>query len=108
MLFKRGLLAVSLLTCALFSHAEGDIKIGKQKSAMCAACHGQNGMASNPQYPNLAGQNATYLESALRSYKSAERKGGQAAVMYGMVAALSESDIKNLAAYFNSLTPTTK
>tara|TARA_R110001583_G_scaffold59932_4_gene178373 strand:+ start:12637 stop:12864 length:228 start_codon:yes stop_codon:yes gene_type:complete len=75
---------------------------------MCSDCHDQNGIASNPQYPNLAVKNAAYLESALHRYKSAERKGGQAALMYGMVAGLSADDIKNLATYFNFLLSKTK
>jgi cytochrome c553 len=58
-----------------------------------------------PTYPNLAGQKAAYLESSIKAYKTQERKGGQAALMYGMVAALSDDDIANLAAYFSSLDP---
>jgi cytochrome c553 len=106
MLFNRYLLAVSLLTCVLFSRAEGDIKISK-KPAMCSGCHDQNGIVSNPQYLNLAGKNTAYLEPALHRYKSVERKGGQAALMYGMVTGLSADDIKNLAAYFNFLSSKT-
>jgi cytochrome c553 len=48
------------------------------------------------------------LESVLHRYQSAERKGGQAALIYGMVADLSADDIKNLAAYFNFLPSKTK
>lgn len=80
-----------------------DAAAGKAKAAMCAACHGANGIASVPTYPNLAGQNAPYLESALKAYKLKQRSGGQAAIMYGMAAGLSDADIANLAAYYSSL-----
>ena len=82
-----------------------DIDAGKAKSMTCVGCHGANGISMVPMYPNLAGQKAAYLESALKAYRSKERAGGQAAVMYGMSAPLSDEDIKNLAAYFASLDP---
>ncbi|MEQ9545477.1 MAG: cytochrome c [Marinobacter sp.] len=80
-----------------------DVEAGKQKAAVCAACHGQNGMATIPGYPNLAGQNEQYLKNALTAYKNKQRAGGQAVVMQGQAAALSDEDIANLAAYYASL-----
>ncbi|TNE77367.1 MAG: c-type cytochrome [Gammaproteobacteria bacterium] len=80
-----------------------DAAAGKAKAAVCAACHGQNGIAQIPTYPNLAGQNEQYLVSALKAYKAKQRNGGQAAIMQGQAAALSDDDIANLAAYFSSL-----
>ena len=61
-----------------------------------------NGKAMVPNYPSLAGQNAAYIEGALKAYKTQERKGYQAAIMYGMAAALSDQDISDLAAYYAS------
>lgn len=87
----------------LTAFAEGDVDAGKQKSAVCAACHGQNGVAQIPTYPNLAGQNEQYLVMALKAYKGGQRQGGQAAVMQGQAAALTDQDIANLAAYYASL-----
>lgn len=83
--------------------AAADAEAGKAKAAVCAACHGQNGMAQIPTYPNLAGQNEQYLVSALNAYKNKQRNGGQAAIMQGQAAALSDTDIANLAAYYASL-----
>jgi len=80
-----------------------DVGAGKAKSVMCAGCHGADGVAIAPTYPNLAGQNAPYLVSALKAYKAQQRTGGQAPIMYGMVAGLTDADIENLAAYFSSL-----
>ena len=83
--------------------AAGDPEAGKAKSAVCAACHGKNGIAQIPGYPNLAGQNEAYLVAALNAYKNKQRSGGQAAVMQGQAAGLSQEDIANLAAYYASL-----
>ncbi|WP_328189695.1 c-type cytochrome [Marinobacter sp. OP 3.4] len=83
--------------------AAGNPEAGKAKAAVCAACHGSNGIAQIPGYPNLAGQNEAYLISALKAYRSKERGGGQAVVMQGQAAGLSDEDIANLAAYYASL-----
>lgn len=83
--------------------AEGDPEAGQSKSGTCAGCHGSNGVSMAPIYPNLAGQKAPYLVSALKAYKSQERKGGNAAVMWGIAAGLSEQDMEDLAAYYAGL-----
>ena len=77
--------------------AGGDPKAGEEKAATCAACHGAGGAAPiSPQYPILAGQHEDYLAQALQQYQSGERKN---MIMAGL-AALSEQDIADLAAYF--------
>ena len=83
--------------------AAGDAAAGKAKSAVCAGCHGANGISMVPQYPNLAGQKAPYIESAIKAYRSQERAGGNAVMMYGMVGGLSDQDIADLAAYYSGL-----
>lgn len=95
-----GLLSFLTLPAAM---AAGDAAAGKAKTAVCASCHGADGIALMPAYPNLAGQNEEYLVSALMSYRSKERQGGNAALMHAMAANLSDEDINNLAAYYASL-----
>ncbi|MGW1445060.1 c-type cytochrome [Serratia rhizosphaerae] len=85
--------------------AAGDAAAAKNKSASCLACHGAAGKVSVPMYPNLAGQNALYLEHALKAYQSGDRSGGQAEVMKAYVSGLSDADIADLAAYYASLKP---
>ena len=99
---KQMLVAVIAATLVLGAIAAGDAGAGKAKAAVCAGCHGMNGKAMVPNYPSLAGQNAAYIEGALKAYKTQERKGYQAAIMYGMAAALSDQDISDLAAYYAS------
>jgi cytochrome c553 len=82
--------------------AAADVAAGKEKSQMCVACHGPDGNTPiMPEYPKLAGQPADYLEKALRDYKKGARKNP---VMKPMAEALSNQDIRNLAAYYSSLT----
>lgn len=95
-------LAGALAMTALFStHAvAADIAAGKAKSATCAACHGPAGISNNPLWPNLAGQKAGYTVKQLKAFKSGERKDP---LMSPMAAPLTEDDMNNLAAYFESL-----
>jgi cytochrome c553 len=80
-----------------------DAAAGEARAAVCAACHGKNGIAQIPGYPNLAGQNEKYLVSALNAYKNSQRSGGQATIMQGQAMGLSDEDIANLAAFYAGL-----
>lgn len=80
-----------------------DIDAGKAKAAICAACHGTDGIAVIPGYPNLKGQNEQYLATSIKAYKNKERTGGLAAVMQAQASMLSDEDIANVAAYYASL-----
>jgi len=81
----------------------GDVKAGQEKSVMCASCHGADGNSLISIYPKLAGQSANYIAKQLADFKSGERKDP---VMMGMVAALSEKDMNDLAAYYAVQAPT--
>jgi cytochrome c553 len=72
---------------------------GKQKAAVCQQCHGEAGVASAKQWPNLAGQHLSYLEQALNQYKNGQRAD---LLMGQQVAALDEAAIAELAAYFSA------
>ena len=97
---NRILLAGALLALAIpASAASGDAEAGRKKSAPCAACHGQNGISASPEFPNLAGQYADYLQAALTHYKNGKRKNP---IMTAQVANLSNKDILDLAAFFAS------
>ena len=63
-------------------------------TAVCAACHGADGNSMIPANPKLAQQHPEYLVKQLKEFKSGKRAN---AVMSGMVAALSEDDMKNIA-----------
>ncbi|MEA3411349.1 MAG: cytochrome c [Pseudomonadota bacterium] len=86
-----------LVLLAINTASAGDPAAGKEKSATCAACHGADGNAPTPAFPSLAGQYADYLLQALKEYKSGKRNNP---IMAGQVAALTDVDMENLAAYF--------
>jgi len=83
----------------------GDVDIGKAGATVCAGCHGMDGRSVTPGFPSLAGQDIVYLTNQLKNFRDKSRTGGQSAIMYGMAAGLSDSDIENLASYFSSLKP---
>ncbi|MGE8280319.1 MAG: c-type cytochrome [Stenotrophomonas sp.] len=78
----------------------GDAQAGKGKSEVCSACHGADGIAITPAFPNLAGQKADYLYWALHAYKDGRMPESP---MTPMAAPLEEQDIRDLAAYYASL-----
>ncbi|NAW68546.1 c-type cytochrome [Vibrio sp. V27_P1S3P104] len=91
----------SLLTGPVL--AAGDAAAGKAKSAICATCHGADGIAVIPGYPNLKGQNEQYLITSVKAYKNKQRTGGLAVVMQAQSMMLSDQDIADLAAYYANL-----
>jgi cytochrome c553 len=67
-------------------------------TSVCAACHGADGNSPIPTNPNLAAQFPQYLYKQLSDYKSGRRKNP---IMMGIVASLSDDDMRNLAEYFS-------
>ena len=49
-----------LMVLSVSIQAADPIK-GKEKSAACVSCHGQDGISLSPIWPHLAGQHASYL-----------------------------------------------
>jgi cytochrome c553 len=80
----------------------GNAEAGAAKAAVCTACHGVNGNSSNPEWPNLAGQNAAYLREQLEMFKAKKRNNP---IMQPIVDPLTEQDFADLAAYFATQTP---
>lgn len=76
-------------------------KGGAISSQVCAACHTADGSRGSPANPILQGQHPEYLVKQLTEFKSGKRKN---AVMSGMAAALSEEDMRNVAAFYASKT----
>ena len=65
--------------------------------AVCVACHGLDGMSAVSANPNLAGMPSQYIAKQLELFKSGQRKN---ALMQGMSANLSESDMRALGQYY--------
>jgi cytochrome c553 len=73
------------------------IEAGRTKSTTCVSCHGPEGVAAAPQWPNLAGQHEGYLLEALSQYKDGTRVD---LVMNPLIAPLDDATIEELAAFF--------
>lgn len=68
-------------------------------TAVCAACHAADGNSMIPVNPKLAQQHPDYLVKQLKEFKAGKRAN---AIMSGMVAALSEDDMKNISYWLAS------
>jgi cytochrome c553 len=91
----------ALILAVIPAAQAADVEAGKAKvAAVCAACHGVNGVSVSDTIPNLAAQRAGYLEAQLKALKDGTRKNP---VMNAMAAQLTAADIANVAAYFASL-----
>lgn len=92
---------LSLLSMAGSVHA-ADIAAGKAKAETCAACHGENGISQMENTPSLAGQPDQFIQWQLVFFRGGARKSD---VMTPVAEQLSNEDIRNIGAYFASLTP---
>ena len=84
--------------------AKADLaKGGAIAQQICAACHGPDGNATGPTFPKLAGQHDAYLVKELHNFKAAPGSTVPTrynAIMAPYAAALSDTDIRNVAAYY--------
>lgn len=90
---------------AFFTHtaSAADIAAGKAKATeICAACHGDNGISEMEKTPSLAGQPDLFLQWQLVFFRAGSRKNE---TMQPVAEALDNTDIRNLAAYYESLAP---
>ena len=77
-----------------------DLSAGKFKAISCQVCHGKDGRSTNPLYPRLAGQHAAYIEKQMHDFKAKRRIDP---VMNEMAPSMSDRDIADIAAYFQSI-----
>lgn len=99
---KKVLMVVAVyfaLASSIPAMAAGSASAGKSKAAVCAACHGADGNSPSSMFPKLAGQGEAYLVKQMIEFKSGVREN---AIMAPMVAALSEQDMADLAAFYAS------
>ena len=72
-LMFRILVGLMIALASTYIFAAGDPQQGKALSAVCAACHGQDGNSSAGAFPSLAGQGQRYLVKQLKDIKSGNR-----------------------------------
>ena len=96
----RHMLTALALLGAGTANAAGDVAIGKKKAETCMGCHAVKGYFNvYPSYkvPKVAGQNATFIENALKGYRDGSRTHE---TMKANAANLSDQDIADIAAFF--------
>jgi cytochrome c553 len=91
----------AMMVCGSFAHA-ADVAAGKEKAEMCVACHGEGGISQIENMPSLAGQPDQFIQWQLVFFRAGTRKNEQ---MQPVVEQLNNEDIRNLGAYFATLTP---
>jgi cytochrome c553 len=87
------------------ARAEGNPVEGQKKFYTCVGCHGiEDYKNAYPDYsvPRLRHQNAEYIVSALKEYKSGDRPHP---TMHAQASSLSDADIADIAAYLQGGDP---
>jgi cytochrome c553 len=79
-----------------------DLAAGKEKAELCTGCHGDGGISQTENIPSLAGQPDQFIQWQLVFFRSGTRKNE---LMQPIIEQLSNEDVRNLGAYFASLTP---
>lgn len=90
----------TLLALAASSHAPVPAAAVRAKPAqlgICVLCHGEDGRSRTPVAPNLAGQNAAYMERALHRFQTGQRDGDG---MNAVARVLTPDDIRELAEWY--------
>lgn len=106
MRIETGLKIVALGLCSLTAgsaFAAGDATAGRDKAFTCMGCHGvpsYNNVYPTYHVPRLGGQHAQYLVTAMQGYKNGQRAHG---TMHAQTSDLSDQDMEDIAAYFESL-----
>jgi len=99
---RLGVCAVALAAaCGTATTAwTADLSRGRKIATKCQACHGMNGLSRQPNAPNLAGQNAMYLEAQLRAFRSGARSDPQ---MTLIARGLAEDEIAEVVAWYAAI-----
>jgi cytochrome c len=106
--FLSGLAAFSMLAAVhgLASAAAGDNALDGAvlyQTKVCLSCHGADGRTPiMPIYPKVAGQPADYTYNQLRDIKSGARKNGQSAVMMGIMAGVTDDEMRAIAEWLET------
>lgn len=102
--FTTLLISTLLITNSYAEEQTGEaLTIEEKAKKLCASCHGDEGHSVNSLWPNLAGQDETYLYEQLMEYAKGEDGNRNDPVMMATIAGLSNEELRELAAYYASL-----
>jgi cytochrome c553 len=91
---------IAFLTCLVINqpvvaHEQSNLD---DLAKACITCHGQKGISTDSNFPNLAGQKQGYLNQEIKAFRDGKRDNPQ---MLPFVNSLSDGDIRQLARYFS-------
>jgi cytochrome c553 len=94
--------AVAAALFAAQAQAQDAAKAQTIANQVCAACHAGDGNSTAPANPKIAGQISEYLHKQLVDFKAqgGKKPARESPIMTGMVANLSDADMKGLAAFY--------
>lgn len=73
---------------------------------LCSTCHGPRGVATSPEFPNLAAQRPKYIVAQLQNFQSRTREEKPAHdMMWGIAGNLDAKAIESIAAYYSAQPP---
>lgn len=93
---------IAALCLAAASSLRAEMPAQPARLGLCAACHGERGMAQTPGTPNLAGQRLDYLRSALKQYRDGRR---DVPLMKAAIGPISDAELDELARWYSAQTP---
>ena len=64
---------------------------------LCASCHGEHGLPSDPTVPIIWGQQPAYIQTELNAYRNGDR---ESQIMSSIAESLSDAEMLQIAAYF--------
>ncbi len=93
-------LTIFILFFNSFTYAQSNLDDDVNLISSCVACHGQNGISPNEEWPNLAGQKKQYLIIQLNNFKQSQRVN---VLMSPISKMLNEKQIEAIANYYSNL-----
>lgn len=104
LLLRAAMLLATTVSIARSADLTPEVRSSAARMAVgtCANCHGAQGTSIVPKFPNLAAQTENYLVTQLKAFRSRSRGDPDAlSFMWGMAAALDDSQIDGLAEYYS-------
>jgi cytochrome c553 len=96
--FAAALLFLGGASCALAV----DMDALEKKAVLCAACHGAQGISTNPAVPTLAGQPKQFITTQLVMFREGNRKDP---LMSAIAAGMTNAEISDYGTYFTAQAP---
>jgi cytochrome c553 len=96
-------IAAGVLACSLFWFVDAaSAQQVPPAAAICAPCHGFDGIGHDVEVPNIAGQHSAYLRNQLKAFKSGQRRHPE---MRYITHKLTDREVEGLVNYYATLPP---